>query len=93
MYISILFQINTHYYVLLSLNSLFLFSCQICMYICFCMYTCMYQELLKTTTDSSWFAHTWRIKLILILKNVYFYLNGSHFRVKYMKINSLNNMC
>ncbi len=35
---------------------MFLFSCQLCMYVYVsyvCMYACMYQELLKNTTKSS----------------------------------------
>ncbi len=51
-----------------------LFSCQICMFICMyvymyvCIYVCMYQELLKKPQQiPRVFAHTWRIKLILIL--------------------------
>ncbi len=32
-----------------------------------CMYVCMYQELLKNHHKFIVFAHTWRIKLILIL--------------------------
>ncbi len=42
----------------------------VCMYVCLyvCLYVCMYQELLKKPQQiPRVFAHTWRIKLILIL--------------------------